>query len=185
MKRRTFISFGLLQFGGLVSLAGLAGSCSESCAHGSKGQILYAGAGEVYYIGNRRKAKVTIKISKASDPCTPMSLLSEIIPPGDYIPVHQHLNEDEFIFIYRGNASVFVEHEEQEMLPGDLAFIPRKKWHGLKNKGNEYVHMIFGYSPAGFEDYFRAIGTKSIKDKTNLSPEAWEETSKKYGVIYR
>lgn len=168
---------------GLFGISSLLYSCSET--KGLDGILMDEEEGEILYIGNERKAKITIKISGRSHPSAPFSLLTEIISPGDYIPEHKHLSEDEFIFIIRGIADVQNGDEVRKLKGGGMAFIPRATWHGLRNEGNDYVHMVFGYSPAGFEDYFRQIGVKSVKDKLGFSQKDWDRTSRKYDVIFR
>lgn len=184
--RRKFIrESGPLSLISLLAMDATLNSCSTEQTTSMPSRFCKEEDGEVVYIGSTRKAKVIIKFSKANHPGITTSFLTEIIPPGDYIPEHKHLNEDEFIFIQRGEAMVMVDEKNEKLQPGDLAFIPRRTWHGLKNQGNDYIHMLFGYSPAGFEDYFRTIGVESVKDNLNFSKEDWDRTSKKYGVVYR
>lgn len=180
-SRRSFLNSAGIA--GIFGISNYLNACTST--RNSDGILMDAEEGEIVYIGNQRKAKITFKISEKSHPTTEFSLLTEIIPPGDFIPEHKHLNEDEFIFIYRGMAEVQIADEVKTIQPGGIAYIPRGNWHGLKNNGNDYVHMFFGYSPAGFEDYFRAIGVKSVQDKLGFSKEDWDRTSRKYGVIYR
>lgn len=166
-------------------IPGLLASCQNRDNHGRRPIVIRQSTGEIWYIGNTRKARVTIKHSKNDDPSILTSILHEIIPPRDFIPEHKHSHEDEFIYIERGEANVLVGTESEILMPGDLAYIPKNTWHGLKNEGHDYVHMLFGYSPAGFEDYFRRIGVRKSTENPNLSPSDFEAINKKYGVIYR
>jgi quercetin dioxygenase-like cupin family protein len=183
-RRRFLFKSGQISMLPLFTLAHSFSACSSSTA-GKKGEFFRMDDGETWYIGNTRKAKVTIKVSKAQNPSAGFSLLKEIIPPGDFIPEHKHQNEDEFIFIEKGAAKVLIGEDNETLNPGDLAFIPKQIWHGLKNEGNDYIHMFFGYSPAGFEDYFRQIGVRKTTDSPNLTGSEFEIIGKKYGVTYR
>src|SRR5688572_17097240 len=49
------------------------------------------------------KAIVKIKIAKTQG-SNVLSFLSEMFAPGDAIPVHKHLNEDELIFLHKGKG---------------------------------------------------------------------------------
>lgn len=151
----------------------------------STGLIIKSTEGEVRYIGNTRKAKVIIKISKTSEHTPEISLLSETITPGDGIPVHKHLNEDEFLFVQKGKVEITLGETTEIGESGDLIYVPKGTWHGFLNKSEEDVVMLFGYSPAGFEDYFRKIGTTNVNQDLGFSGEDWIKTNKKYGVIYR
>ncbi|MEM1260154.1 MAG: cupin domain-containing protein [Bacteroidota bacterium] len=150
-----------------------------------EGIILRASEGEVWYIGNKRKAEVTIKMAKSAEYTPELSLLSEKIPPGDGIPVHKHLNEEEFLFVQKGRVEITLNDTIQEGNAGDLIYVPKSTWHGFKNTGKEEVIMLFGYSPAGFEDYFRAIGTTTVKEDLGFTAHDWKHTNQKYGVVYR
>lgn len=150
-----------------------------------EGSILKASEGEIWFIGNERKAEVNIKISKTSEHSPEISLLTEKITFGDGIPVHKHLNEEEFIFIQKGRLEVTIGSEIQDAEQGDLIYVPRNSWHGFENKSNEEAIILFGYSPSGFEDYFRAIGTKSIDQNLGFTADDWIRTNNKYGVVYR
>ncbi|MEM9858883.1 MAG: cupin domain-containing protein [Bacteroidota bacterium] len=151
----------------------------------STAAIVRENEGDVWYIGNKRKAQVNIKISKRAG-CNPeMSLLSEKIAAGDAIPVHKHLNEEEFIFIQKGEVEITLDNFIETGKAGDLIYVPRATWHGFKNSSKEEVIILFGYTPSGFEDYFRAIGTKEIDKNLGFTSEDWIRTNKKFGVIYK
>jgi len=151
----------------------------------SDGFILKATDGETRYIGNVRKAKVIIKIAKSAEYTPEMSLLSEVITPGDKVPIHKHLNEEEFLFIQKGKVEITLGEKSQIGEPGDLIYVPKETWHGFKNTSQEDVVMFFGYSPSGFEDYFRAIGTTMINQDLGFSAEDWVRINNKYGVVYK
>lgn len=149
------------------------------------GLIIKADEGEVRYIGNTRKAKVIIKVAKTEEYTPEMSLLSELITPGDGIPVHKHANEDEFLMVQQGQVEIRLGDQTQLGQPGDLIYVPKGTWHGFLNTSGADVVLFFGYSPAGMEDYFRKIGTTDINEDLGFTAEDWITTNKKYGVIYK
>ncbi len=183
-NRRIFLQKMSLLAG--ISLTGI-GKCPGDIESKEifKGLILRSDEGEIRYIGNTRKAKVFIKISKTSEYTPEMSLLSELITPGDGIPVHKHLNEEEFLFIQKGKVEITLGDNVEKGRPGDLIYVPKETWHGFLNIGEEEVVLFFGYSPSGFEDYFRAIGTTDIDEDLDFTVEDWNRINKEYGVIYR
>ena len=66
-----------------------------------------------------------------------------------------------------------------------LLWFPKGVWHGLRNTGNENIEMGFGYTPSGFEDFFREAGTpvgQSFIEKTFKERRA---IAKKWGMIYK
>ena len=183
-NRRIFIKqlglFSTLCFAGINECI-----AKQSHSEPSSGFIINANEGEVCYIGNTRKAKVILKISKTSEYTPEISLLTETIVPGDGIPIHKHLNEEEFLFVQKGNVEITLGDDVKQGAPGDLIYVPKETWHGFTNKSIEDVTMFFGYSPAGFEDYFRAIGTRKIDEDLGFTAEEWRLTNKKFGVVYK
>ncbi len=180
--RRTF-----LKYSGLAGLSLLLSSCQEKDTpeETSVSRVFPPEEGETWYIGFAHMAKVTILVSRTEESVPGMSLLTELIPPGDGIPEHRHLNEDEFIWIQSGSALVKVGEREVKLEPGGMAYVSRGTWHGLRNKSTDPVIMFFGYTPSGFEDYFRAIGVKDPDRRLQFSGQEWELISRRYGVEFR
>lgn len=56
-------------------------------------------------------AIVRIKIAK-SQGSDSICFLSESFRPGDFLPVHKHMNEDELIFIHKGSG-IFTLNESE------------------------------------------------------------------------
>ena len=71
---------------------------------------------ETFFV--RENTPITFNISKATDNISSFSLLTEELIPGSIIPVHKHLNEDEYFFFVHGTKNT---------------------WHGLKNISNDKV----------------------------------------------
>jgi mannose-6-phosphate isomerase-like protein (cupin superfamily) len=140
--------------------------------------------GAVYLIG-ARQGRVTIKIDKRNTGVAAMSLLTEDIVPGDGIPVHKHGAEEEWIVIERGRGVLTFGEETFRVVPGSMALVPRGVWHGLRNEGEEPLQMVFGYTPAGFEDYFRAIGVRPGEPRKELSAAEWSRINADFHVTYR
>lgn len=172
-------------FAGFCLTGGNLAHANSSAFQTTKGMVLKAEDGEVWFIGNTRKAEVIIKVAKSDRYVPEMSLLTEKIPVGDAIPMHKHANEEEFLFVQKGQIEIYLDDETQEGNAGDLIYVPRNTWHGFKNNGKEEVVLFFGYSPAGFEAYFRAIGTKSMEEELGFTSQDWERTNKKFGVVYK
>jgi len=146
--------------------------------------ILDPDEGEVCLIGER-KGRVTIKVSKKNQGIETMSILTEDIKPGDGIPAHYHSSEEELIFIEKGVGIFTFGDEQYEVTSGSMALVPRTVWHGLRNESDDMLRMVFSYTPAGFEDYFRAIGVKPGEPCKGLNSEEWQQINKKFGVVYR
>ena len=68
--------------------------------------------------------------------------------------MHKHLHSDEYFYFLSGTGTVIIKDKESTFKAGTSAFVPRNTWHSIKNTGSESVHMLFGFSPVGFEDFF-------------------------------
>jgi mannose-6-phosphate isomerase-like protein (cupin superfamily) len=148
-----------------------------------KGIVRNADEGETYFV--RESTPITIKVSKETDGIDSVSICTEEIPLSGGIPVHKHLNNDELFFFHKGNGTFILDEQEFVVSEGSSAFVPRGVWHGLKNTGNELLVFTFGFSPAGFEDFFRQIGTlKGTPFKAKPQDEI-ESIAKKHGMVYK
>ncbi len=149
-----------------------------------KGIIVHEDEG-IHIITGRRKVPVTIKISKTKNNIQGISFCVEDQSPGRKMRIHKHLNNDELIFIHKGEGVLTLDEETFNVKTGDVAFVPRGTWHGLDNTGKENLLMVFQYSPAGFEEYFIENGTIVGMPTKEKIEEEYAITEKKYGMVYK
>ncbi len=180
-SRRQFVQQGSL---GLFSLLMQqhAGS-SNSDPDEFKGIVVNEEDGEAYQIRDGT-AIVKIKIS-GKQGSESISFLSETFKPGDKIPVHKHLNEEEMIFIHKGSGIFTLDEKEYAVRSGTVALVPKGIWHGLENTGTENLEMRFAYTPSGFEGWFREIGTPLGQTYLPKTSEERKQSAKKWGMIYK
>ena len=141
--------------------------------------------GEVYFIGPSGRSRLTIKVDKRDKGVEALSLLTEDIVPGEGIPIHKHAAEEELIYIAHGHGVFTFGDDEHEVVSGSMAFVPRGVWHGLRNEGEEELRMVFAYAPAGFEDFFRAIGTRPGEPRKQFQEGEGVRIAERYGMTYR
>jgi mannose-6-phosphate isomerase-like protein (cupin superfamily) len=156
---------------------------AQSSGNSNKGIVLHEDEG--IHILTRRKVPITVKISKAKHGVSGISFLVEKMDPGRKMRVHKHLDNDELIFIHRGQGTLTLGDELIEVKTGTVAFVPRGTWHGLDNTGNENLQMIFQYSPAGFEEFFIENGTPVGMPAKERTEDEYAMAAKKYGMVYR
>jgi quercetin dioxygenase-like cupin family protein len=150
----------------------------------NKGILLHADEGE-HILTGRRRIPITIKISKATHGVDNISFCTENMIPGRKMRVHKHLYHDELIFIHQGEGSFTLGNAVSDVEKGSVAFIPKGMWHGLENTGTETLIMTFGYSPAGFEGYFRENGTQEGTEAKGRTEDQYAATALKYGMVYQ
>ncbi len=74
-------------------------------------------------------------------------------------PMHRHHKEDEYTYVLDGRIGAILGGQEVFAGPGDLIFKPRNQWHTFWNAGDEPASVLELISPAGLEQFFRALGT--------------------------
>jgi quercetin dioxygenase-like cupin family protein len=129
-------------------------------------------------------AIVKIKIAKTQGSDS-IAFLSETFRTGDALPVHKHLNEDELIFLHKGSGLFTLGDKQYQIKEGAVALVPKGVWHGLQNTGSENIEMRFGYTPSGFEGFFREVGTPGGQPFIQKTMEERRAIAKKWGMIYK
>ena len=181
--RRKFLKIGFIAaFTALLTKlpkVGLAQSFKEM----DEGIVVHEDEG--IHLLTRRKVPITIKISQAKHGVNGISFCVEEMDPGRKMRVHKHLNNDELIFIHRGQGTLTLGSKIIHLRTGAVAFVPRGTWHGLDNTGTEQLQMIFQYSPAGFEEFFVENGTPVGVPGKERTKEELAMTAEKYGIVDR
>ena len=107
------------------------------------------------------------------------------VPLGGTIPVHLHQREDEIIFLHSGQGIVTLGDARVHSTAGAMLYAPRGVWHGIENTGSEVITWCAIWSPAGFEQYFKEVGTPLGDDRPAPSAEALATAARKYGLVFR
>ena len=68
--------------------------------------------------------------------------------PGQFVPVHIHPTQDEFIFVQEGVLDLKLDGVWVRAEAGDLARMPRGIPHGYFNKSDKPARALFWVSPA-------------------------------------
>ena len=86
--------------------------------------------------------------------------------PGQFVPVHVHPTQDEFILVQEGVLDLKLDGEWLQARAGDLVRMPRGIPHGYFNKSDEPVKALFWVSPAGkLEALFDSLHDLSDTDE--------------------
>lgn len=156
---------------------------AQSSKNNHEGIVVHEDEG--IHILTRRKVPITIKISQAKHGVQGISFCVEHMEPGSKMRIHKHLNNDELIFIHRGEGTLTLGEQIIPLKTGAVAFIPRDTWHGLDNPGSEKLQMVFQYSPAGFEEFFIENGTPVGMPTKERTEDDLRTTAEKYGMVYK
>jgi oxalate decarboxylase/phosphoglucose isomerase-like protein (cupin superfamily) len=78
--------------------------------------------------------------------------------PGQFVPVHIHPNQEEFILVQEGSLDLKLDGVWVRAHAGDLARLPRGIPHGYFNKSDKPARALFWVSPAGMlEELFNQL----------------------------
>jgi oxalate decarboxylase/phosphoglucose isomerase-like protein (cupin superfamily) len=105
--------------------------------------------------------------------------------PGQFVPVHIHPNQDEFILVQEGELDVKLDGRWSKARAGDLVRMPRGVPHGYFNKSDKPARALFWVSPAGklkalfdalheLQDVPRVLELSAQHEVEFLPPEANE-----------
>jgi quercetin dioxygenase-like cupin family protein len=85
-----------------------------------------------------------------------------VIYPGGSVPQHDHITVETYTII-KGEGEMTVDGETQPVKAGDCVYIASGKSHGLKNTGNEDMHMMFVYAPKMIADHWAQESAGELK----------------------
>jgi quercetin dioxygenase-like cupin family protein len=151
----------------LILLAWLAGCGSpKSHAQGAEGvggqgagfgrpAILARNEGEARMLQGRKP--IWIKVDPQTLGSRTLTVGMEDMPPGDSIGVHKHLQEDEVVFVHRGEVEVTLGDSLLQATVGATVFIPRGTWIGFRVKGTDTATIVFAFNVPGFEKCLRLL----------------------------
>lgn len=113
---------------------------------------------------------------RAGDTGGRFSAQSVIVRAGNLVMPHEHRNEDEFTFVFRGRSEGRIGDQDVEVKEGAFLFKPRNIVHALWNPTDEDAIVLEFISPAGFEGFFEEMSALQA-----ASPEAMQEIAVRYG----
>lgn len=94
---------------------------------------------------------------------------TEEMPPGNKIPTHKHLYEDEVIFVHKGTVRVTLAGRQYDAGTGATVFIPHGNWIGVENASSEPAMILFFFNKPAFEQCLRAVSSR-LGEKFTMPP---------------
>ncbi len=94
---------------------------------------------------------------------------------GQFVPVHVHPTQDEFILVQEGQLEVKLNGVWSVAKAGDLVRMPRGVPHGYFNKSDKPARALFWVSPAGkLPELFARLHNMSDVDEVVRTSAAHE-----------
>ena len=119
--------------------------------------VLARGEGEARMLQGRKP--IWIKVDPQTLGSRSFTVGMEDMPPGDSIGVHKHLQEDEVVFVHRGEVRVTLGDSSYRAQAGGLVFIPRGTWIGFHTVGADTATIVFLFNTPGFERCLRFLSS--------------------------
>ena len=108
-----------------------------------------------------------------------LTVVENVIAPGDGPPLHTHANEDESWWVIEGTLRFKLGGEMSTAPAGSFVFVPRGVAHGFQNVGDEPARLLVIFNPSGMErffDRFAALGPDEA------GPEAFKRIGAEVGM---
>jgi quercetin dioxygenase-like cupin family protein len=109
-----------------------------------------------------------------------LSVVEHPLDPGRLIPPHIHYNEDELSYVLRGEIGVRIGDRDYVAGPGSYVFKPRGIPHTFWNATAAPAHLLEIIWPAGFENFFAALGELAATCPPEEFPERRAELAREY-----
>jgi quercetin dioxygenase-like cupin family protein len=126
-----------------------------------------------------------LKVSPKNNGSQHLVFGTEDMVPGDEFPRHQHLAQDEILWIEKGTLHVHLGDQERDLHAGGMVFIPAHTWVSVKNAGSDTAGVVFVFSAPGFEDYMRCESMLPNEKPAPISPQRDKECEHLGHVIYK
>lgn len=125
-----------------------------------------------------------LKVSPKNNGSRELVMGTEDMVPGDEFPRHQHLGQDEILWIEKGTVHVHVGDQERDLHAGGMVFIPAHTWVNVKNEGTETAGVLFIFSSPGFEEYMRCESVLPNEKPLPISSQQDKKCERLGHVIY-
>ncbi|RQG88959.1 cupin domain-containing protein [Natrarchaeobius halalkaliphilus] len=133
----------------------------------------------------------TITITADSDDTDgEFSVKNMLAPPGFENGLHTH-EPAEVFHVIDGEMLLYVDGETQYLKPGMTGYVSAGERHGMRVEGDEVLRVLIVMSPAGAEDFFRAVGEPAAdrnlpepREVTNADLEAIFATGEEHGFEF-
>jgi quercetin dioxygenase-like cupin family protein len=105
--------------------------------------------------------------------------------PGEMIPPHTHIHEDECAFVLEGELTFDVGGEIVVASAGSFVIKPRGVYHAFCNTGTEHNRHLEIHTPGAFENYYDEyeliVESEMSEDERGM---ARDELGEQYGVTW-
>jgi len=115
------------------------------------------------------------KLTPANTRYDALSMGYQTIAPRSRVREHSHGDQIELQICFRGRGRVVVDSVSHPLVPGTACFLGYDVKHEIINETDEELVMLWLVSPAGLENFFKAIGRPRTAGEAAPAPFARPE----------
>ncbi len=145
-----------------------------------QGYVLGPNEGE-HLIRNAGSILIKVDPSRGSNN---MALGTQQIPMGAGIPVHQHDEADEVLFVLEGTGFGILGDTRMSIEKGSAMYVPTGVWHGVENPDSE-LSLLWAVAPPGLESFFREVSSVPGAPPKQLTREQLNDIARKHGMQFK
>lgn len=107
-----------------------------------------------------------------------LTVIEDLIPPKSGPPLHVHGRENETYYVLEGEFEFTCGDDVVRGGTGTFVHAPRGIPHRYYNVADTPGRLLFSFTPAGIEGFFRAL----TQQKDDLSPALIAAVAMRYGI---
>ena len=112
-----------------------------------------------------------------------MALGTQQVPIRAGIPVHQHNEADEVLFVLEGRGLGILDDTRVPVEKGSAIYIPTGVWHGVENPDSELL-LLWVVAPPGLEGFFREVASAPGAPPKQLTHQQLNDIAQKHGMQF-
>ena len=113
-----------------------------------------------------------------------LALGTQQVPIRAGIPVHQHNEADEVLFVLEGAGFGILGDTRMNIEKGSAIYVPTGVWHGVENPDSELL-LLWVVAPPGVEAFFREVSSAPGAPPKQLTREQLNEITQKHGMQFK
>jgi len=135
--------------------------------------IVQRDAGEHLQIGDAHARPITILIAPDRTGNRHLCMGVQEMDAGGLIPLHNHPDAEELLFVYAGRARITLGGQVFEVGRETAVLFPQGAWHEIEALEGEPLKLTWTFAPPGYEHTFREMARSRI-DHAPPPTAAWK-----------
>jgi mannose-6-phosphate isomerase-like protein (cupin superfamily) len=113
-----------------------------------------------------------------------MALGTQQVPIRAGIPVHQHNEADEVLFVLEGVGYGILGDNRVGIEKGSAIYVPTGVWHGVENPDSVLL-LLWVVAPPGVEAFFREVSSAPGAPPKHLTRDQLNDIARKHGMQFK